>query len=378
MVLTAGRSTVLRTDFDIIRIAVTNPAVADAVVVQNREILVDGKSPGTISLIVWSSTDRKHYDLVVEPAITTLQQQLRALFPGEDITVSATDEAIILSGAVSSNSVSLRAAEIAQASSAKVKVINMLQLPSGQESQQVMLQVRFAEVNRRALTELGASFVVNRADYVGRVATQQFAAPNLDDEARQRIRLQRFPERVLLQPRTKAGRAIVKALQSKGFFQSLAEPNLIAYNGQEASFLAGGEIPVPIVQGSGANSAVTVMYKEFGIKLKFTPDDCRRRHPAESRARGEHARLRQRDHAAGIPRARAGDAEGRNERRASRRPVVRHCGPARQPDAGRLGGHSDPEQGSDPRESLQEQGRSRRADRADGAHHAAAGARARA
>ena len=115
-VLTAGRSTVLRTDFDIVRIAVTNPAIADAAVVQTREILVDGKAPGTVSLIIWSSTDRKHYDLVVEPAITTLQQQLRALFPGEDITVSATDEAIILSGAVSSNGVSLRAAEIAQAS----------------------------------------------------------------------------------------------------------------------------------------------------------------------------------------------------------------------------------------------------------------------
>ena len=178
VVLTAGRSTVLRTDFEIIRIAVTNPAVADAVVVQNREILVDGKIAGTVSLIVWSATDRKHYDLVVEPAITTLQQQLRALFPGEDIAVSATDEAIILSGAVSSNNVSLRAAEIAQASSSKVKVINMLQLPSGQESQQVMLQVRFAEVNRRALTELGASFVVNRPDYLGRSTTQQFAAPD--------------------------------------------------------------------------------------------------------------------------------------------------------------------------------------------------------
>ena len=152
----------LRTDFEIIRIAVTNPAVADAVVVQPREILVDGKSPGTVSLIVWSTTDRKHYDLVVEPAITTLQQQLRALFPGEDIRVSATDEAIILSGSVSSNGVSLRAAEIAQASSSKVKVINMLQLPGGQESQQVMLQVRFAEVNRRALTELGANLFFTR------------------------------------------------------------------------------------------------------------------------------------------------------------------------------------------------------------------------
>ena len=82
MVLTAGRSTVLRTDFEIIRIAVTNPAVADAVVVQNREILVDGKSPGTVSLIVWSSTDRKHYDLVVEPAITTLATAAAGALPG--------------------------------------------------------------------------------------------------------------------------------------------------------------------------------------------------------------------------------------------------------------------------------------------------------
>ena len=271
VVLTAGRSTVLRTEFDIIRIAVTNPAVADAVVVQNREILVDGKSPGTISLIVWSNTDRKHYDLVVEPAITTLQQQLRALFPGEDITVAATDEAIILSGAVSTNTVALRAAEIAQATSAKIKVINMLQLPSGQESQQVMLQVRFAEVNRRALTELGANFVVNRPDYLGRTTTQQFPAPTIDNQLGEDKTVFSDFLNLFFFNRQEGWGAIVKALQSKGFFQSLAEPNLIAYNNQEASFLAGGEIPVPIVQGSGANSAVTVMYKEFGVKLAFTP-----------------------------------------------------------------------------------------------------------
>jgi len=270
VVLTAGRSTVLRTDFQIVRIAVTNPAVADAVVVQDREILVDGKSPGTVSLIVWSSTERKHYDLVVEPAITTLQQQLRALFPGEDITVSATDEAIILSGAVSSNAVSLRAAEIASASSSKVRVINMLQLPSGQESQQVMLQVRFAEVNRRALTELGANSVVTRQDYAGRTTTQQFAAPDFDDEQTGGLVFSDFLNLFFFN-RGEGWGVIVKALQSRGFFQSLAEPNLIAYNGQEASFLAGGEVPVPVVQGAGANSAVTVIWKEFGIKLTFTP-----------------------------------------------------------------------------------------------------------
>ena len=271
VVLTAGRSTVLRTDFEIVRIAVTNPAVADAVVVQNREILVDGKTPGTVSLIVWSSSDRKHYDLVVEPAITTLQQQLRALFPGEDINVSATDEAIILSGSVSNNGVSLRAAEIAQATSSKIKVINMLQLPSGQESQQVMLQVRFAEVNRRALTELGANFIVNRQDYLGRTTTQQFAAPIIDNQKDEDKTVFSDFLNLFFFNRQEGWGAIVKALQSKGFFQSLAEPNLIAYNNQEASFLAGGEIPVPIVQGAGANSAVTVMYKEFGIKLAFTP-----------------------------------------------------------------------------------------------------------
>jgi pilus assembly protein CpaC len=276
VVLTAGRSTVLRTDFDIVRIAVTNPAVADAVVVQPQEILVDGKSPGTVSLIVWSSTTRRHYDLVVEPAITTLQQQLRALFPAEDIRVSATDEAIILSGAVSSNTVSLRAAEIAQATSSKVKVINMLQLPSGQESQQVMLQVRFAEVNRRALTELGASLFMTREGAAARSTTQQFAAPGFQkgDSAADPLELvfSDFLNLFFFQREEGFG-AIVKALQSRGFFQSLAEPNLIAYNGQEASFLAGGEIPIPVVQGGGAGSSnsVTIEYKEFGIRLNFTP-----------------------------------------------------------------------------------------------------------
>jgi pilus assembly protein CpaC len=276
VVLTAGRSTVLRTEFEIIRIAVTNPAVADAVVVQPREILVDGKSPGTISLIVWSTTDRKHFDLVVEPAITTLQQQLRALFPGEDIRVSATDEAIILSGAVSNNSVSLRAAEIAQASSSKVKVINMLQLPSGQESQQVMLQVRFAEVNRRALTELGANLFFTRENAIGRTTTQQFAAPGFEKGETPAdppdVVFSDFLNLFFFQRDHGVG-AVIKALQSRGFFQSLAEPNLIAYNGEEASFLAGGEIPIPVVQGGGAggNASVTVQYKEFGIRLTFRP-----------------------------------------------------------------------------------------------------------
>ena len=169
VVVTSGRSTVVPTDFDVTRIAITNPEIADAVVVQPREILVDGKKSGTVSLIVWGADTRRQYDIVVEPAITTLEQHLQTLFPGEAIAVSVSEEAIILSGLVSSTAVMLRAGEIATSSSAKSKVINMLQVPGGSESQQVMLQVRFAEVNRKALTELGINLFVNRERFAAQI-----------------------------------------------------------------------------------------------------------------------------------------------------------------------------------------------------------------
>ena len=111
--LTAGRSTVLATDFDITRIAITNPAIADAVVVAPREILIDGKAPGTVSLIVWGDGSRTQYDLVVEQPVTTLQQHLQLLFPAKTSTVSTNEDATILSGQVSSTNVMLRAGEIA-------------------------------------------------------------------------------------------------------------------------------------------------------------------------------------------------------------------------------------------------------------------------
>ena len=111
--LTAGRSVVLATEFDIIRVAVTNPAIADATVVTPREVLVDGKAPGTISLILWGTSVRKQYDVVVDPGVPTLQQQLSAFFPGEDIRVSLNEESLVLTGHVSNNAVMLKAGEIA-------------------------------------------------------------------------------------------------------------------------------------------------------------------------------------------------------------------------------------------------------------------------
>jgi pilus assembly protein CpaC len=266
--LTAGRSSVLTTDFDITRVAVTNPAVADATVVAPREILLDGKGSGTVSLIVWGAAARRQYDIVVEPGVSTLQQKLQALFPGEDINVGVNEDAVILSGRVSSTAVILKAGEIAKASASKAKVINLLQLPGASTSQQVMLQVRFAEVNRRAVQELGVNFFMGpnaQNNYVGRVTTGQFAAPTVDQSG---TTLSDLLNLFVFKTNSNIG-VVIRALQEKGYFQSLAEPNLIAYNGQEASFLAGGQFPVPVAQGM--TNAITIEWKEFGVRLKFTP-----------------------------------------------------------------------------------------------------------
>ncbi len=268
--VTAGRSMVLTTDFDIKRLAITNPAVADATVVEPREVLIDGKAPGTVSLILWGDTTRVQYDVAVAPAITQLQQQLRELFPGEDINVTITDEATTLWGRVSSNAIMLRAGEIATKTSSKTKVINLLQVPGGIESQQVLLQVRFAEVNRNALKEAGINIFTGQSkDTIARSATEQFSSsPVFEKDGT--LTFSDFLNLFVFSKKYDVG-ALLKALETKGDLQSLAEPNLIAYNGQEASFLAGGEIPVPVVTGTGGTAAISVTYKEFGISLDFTP-----------------------------------------------------------------------------------------------------------
>ena len=284
--LTAGRSTVLTTDFDIVRLAVTDPAIADATVVERREVLIDGKAAGTVSLILWGMNGRRQYDVVVDPGVSTLQQRMQALFPGEDIQVTANGDAVILSGRVSSTEVSLRAAEITRAASSKSQIINLLQVPGGAGSQQVLLQVRFAEVSRRALMELGTSLFTSPTgieSVVGRVTTGQFAAPGFQGlqwekasnnfgssvtAASGEFTFGDFLNIFLLSQKYDLG-VLIRALRTRGLFQSLAEPNLIAYNGQEASFLAGGEIPVPQVSGNTGN--VSIEYKEFGIRLNFRP-----------------------------------------------------------------------------------------------------------
>jgi pilus assembly protein CpaC len=278
--VTTGRSTIVTTTFDVTRIAITNPAVADAVVVKPREVLVDGKSPGTITLMVWGATERVQYDIVVEQPISPLEQQLHQLFPTEEVIVTTNADGIVLSGRASSTQVMLRIGEIVRAAQPKANVINMMQVPGGSDAQQVMLQVRIAEVNRRALSELGTSFftgATGAGDWIGRGTSGQFASVTFTDLQRSetpdkvdisgKMEFSDFLNIFLFNTKWNAG-SLVRALKQSGHFQSLAEPNLIAYNGKEASFLAGGEFPVPIVTSLGQ---LTIQFKEFGVRLNFTP-----------------------------------------------------------------------------------------------------------
>lgn len=275
--ITVGRSTVLQTEFDVTRIAVTNPAIADAVVVAPREVLIDGKGRGTVSLIVWGADGRTQYDVVVDQGTPEIEQQLHQLFPDEAVQVTANEDSLVLHGRVSSNEASLRIAEIAAASAPKAKLINMLELPGGSESQQVMLQVRVAEVNRRALKEVGLSLFASRENFAARSTTQQFPAPDFNLQNSTMYAKPPNPIDLTFSDylnlfffnRTLGVGGVLRALQSTGYFQTLAEPNLIAYNNQEASFLAGGEFPIPVIQG--ATGTVTIIFKEFGVKLNFTP-----------------------------------------------------------------------------------------------------------
>ena len=153
----------------------------------------------------------------------------------------------------------------------KEEVTTLLQLGQGAATNQVLLRVRFAEVSRSAMTELGVAFAANGVKdgrYFGRSTTQQFPAPEWDEQGR--FVFSDFLNLFFFD--SQEGLAVaIKALADRGLFQSLAEPNLVAESGKEASFLAGGEFPIPIAQGSGANIGISVMFKEFGVRLTFTP-----------------------------------------------------------------------------------------------------------
>lgn len=272
--LLVGRSTLVDISTPIARVSLTSADVADAMVTGPNQLLINGKLPGTISMFVWDRAGGiRRYEVMVQRDLARLSEQVKELFPGESIDVQSNGKAVVLSGLVSSKDVIERAVNVAAGYvEKKEEVTTLLQIRDGGASNQVLLRVRFAEVSRSAMTELGASFFTGAAgykDYVGRSATQQFSAPDFDSKNGGLV-FADYLNLFLFNTKQQLG-TVIKALQSKGLFQSLAEPNLVAESGKEASFLAGGEIPIPVAQGSGGSLSISVQYKEFGVRLNFTP-----------------------------------------------------------------------------------------------------------
>src|SRR3954468_10801567 len=175
--LLVGRSTVLNVGAPIARVSLTVPDVADAMVTAPSQLLIHGKTPGTISLFVWDKGGAiKTYEVNVRRDLTILVEQMKQLFPGEPISVIGSGKDVVISGTVSSQYVVEKAADVAGGFvEKKENVVNLLQQQEGVASNQVMLRVRFAEVSRNALQELGASlFSDGNNGYNGRTTTQQF------------------------------------------------------------------------------------------------------------------------------------------------------------------------------------------------------------
>ena len=277
--LLVGRSTIIDVGSPIARVSLTSADVADAVVTSANQLLVNGKMPGTISMYVWPrSGNLRRYEIVVQRDLAYLNEQMRTLFPGENIEAQSSGKGIVLSGLVTSKDVSEKARTVAGGYVDKAEeVVNLLRMQETAASNQVLLRVRFAEVSRSAVMNLGASLFTGANGYgtsgiTGRTTTTT-PAPVFDssDPANQKLVFSDFLNLFLFDAKHQIG-TVIQALESKGQFQSLAEPNLVAESGKEASFLAGGEFPVPIAQGSGGgNVAITVSYKEYGIRLNFTP-----------------------------------------------------------------------------------------------------------
>ena len=277
-----GKSLLINTTEQLKRISVTDPAVAYAQVITPTQILVHGKTPGEVSLLIWDELERsRSFDLRVDVDVSACADEERRVFPDEQITVTPSRAAIVLSGHVSTEDVAKRAGELASAYSPKV--VNVLTFgPVG--AQEVLLQVKFAEVDRSALTQLGVNFIsTGAANTVGTITTGQFGGfgpqtltPGTQSTTGSTVTttpattINNVLNLFLFRSDINLG-ATIQALETKNLLQILAEPNLIAINGKESSFLAGGQFPFPIVQPGAGFTAVTISFKEFGVRLQFTP-----------------------------------------------------------------------------------------------------------
>ena len=275
--LTVGGSTVIDCPFDMARISTSTPEVVDTVAVTRREVLLLAKGYGEATVGMWSkSGDRLIYRVTVAHDLGQVRDLLRRTFPGEEVEVQSARDSLSLTGRVSSQAVADRATALL-APLAK-SVVNNLQVAAPGPDKQVMLRVKFAELNRSAASSFGVNLVSTGAlNTVGRLTTGQIKPPTPAQGVSSGgggilsgFSISDALNIFAFRPDLNLG-AFIQSLRTQGMLQILAEPNLVTTDGKEASFHVGGEFPVPIVQGGATAGAVTIMFREFGIKLTFLP-----------------------------------------------------------------------------------------------------------
>ena len=259
LAVTVGKSLVVDSPVNIQRVSVANPTLAEAVAISPKELLVNGLAPGDTTVIIWQQGgNRLFYDLTVRQStrkIDAVRAELARDLAGQDVTVNFENDTAFVSGTVKDLMTADRAVAIAMSLG---KVVNLLHVAVPPVETQVILKVRFANVDRKATLDLGMnlnSFTAFNFQSGTAISTGGTSSPNIT-LGRKDINLA----------------ASISALQAKNLLEILAEPNVLAINGKTASFVAGGEFPYPTLQGGGAGlGAVTIAFREFGIRLQFTP-----------------------------------------------------------------------------------------------------------
>jgi pilus assembly protein CpaC len=278
--MTVGKSLVIDYPVEIGRISTSSPDVVDAVPATAKEFLLHGKGHGAATVVVWAKNGaRTMYNVTVEHNTDPIRKLLAETFPGEEIKIQSGRDSITLIGKVSSKDVADRAVAIA-APMAKTVVSNLTVAASPVEKQ-IILKVKFAELNRNRADQFGVNLLSTGAGNTpARVTTGQFQPPTISrvsgilggatQGTESSFSLSDALNVFAFRPDINLG-AVIRALQSEDVLQILAEPNLVTMNGKEANFLVGGEFPVPVLQGGGNAGAVTIQFREFGIRLVFNP-----------------------------------------------------------------------------------------------------------
>jgi pilus assembly protein CpaC len=277
-----NKSQVIRADRPYSKALIGNPDIADILPLSDSSLYVLGKKTGTTSLTLYDRSNRLMavMDVVVGPDVMTLKRQLTDLMPGDVVSARISNDSVVLEGMVSNAVAADKAVQIAE-TYAPGKVVNLLGIGS---SQQVMLEVRFAEVKRSALKQIGLGWFVDSdgGKLRGVIGGGASAGPDTDDldgdgnTGEQILTLGSIADSFGIISRTFRAfgenfNVTLDALERKGAITTLAEPTLVALSGETASFLAGGEFPVPVAQVGGTTTTITVEWKPFGVSLAFTP-----------------------------------------------------------------------------------------------------------